>query len=880
MKQLFTLLLATIAFMACTHNDVEELTAKREYSSDTLTIGFENNDTETRIQLNEAQKSVWNKGDEVSVFYRSDANQRWQYQGEDGESVGVLHCIDAGTATVETTRVVAIYPYNTDYLFNPETYTILATLPAVQSYKQESYGANANIMVSSGDSGHISLKSVCGWFKLQLTGSGEKVQSITLRGNNDEMVAGALLIDSSDATATPTSTMSNEVMLDCGEGIVLGAESTSFYIAVPPQSFEQGITVEIKDSEELTMTLSTDAAITLERNHIQPMAVAEFEADKVLVNNVIRYTATDKVTKGWTFDDFGANILSHAFNEDTGEGTITFDNELLLIGDYAFSNCESLTSITIPDSVTTIGCEAFYQCISLTSVTIPDSVTTIKPAAFTHCNSLAEFKGKFASEDGRCLIIDNTLNAFAPAGLTEYTISDSVTAIGEAAFRDCYEITSVSMHDGITTIGGYAFANCGSLNNITIPCSVKAVGTGAFYACGSLPSIIVPDSVITIGDYAFYSCSGLTSATIGNGVTTIGDEAFRVCSSLTSATIGESITTIGVLAFEDCNNLASIYCKATTPPSLANSYYGVFDHNASSRKFFVPSGSIEAYKSAEYWSNYADAIIRYDFETDSVVANSNQKIRYTATEKVTKGWTFDDFGADILSHEWESTTGEGTITFDNEIWTIGERAFYNCDSLTSVIIPDGVITMGDEVFSSCDNLTSVTLGKYLTTISYATFAYCFKLTNISIPNNVTEIENYAFRNCESLTSITIPNGVMSIGEYAFFSCYSLAYVKIPNSVTSIKDGAFRYCERLTSVTIPESVNSIGDSAFEGCISLLNIYCKATTPPSLGGSYVFDDNALGRKVYVLAESVEVYKSAEYWSEYEIVGYDFYYEEVVE
>jgi hypothetical protein len=313
---------------------------------------------------------------------------------------------------------------------------------------------------------------------------------------------------------------------------------------------------------------------------------------------------------------------------------------------------------------------------------------------------------------------------------------------------------------------------------------------------------------------------------------------------------------------------------------LANSYYGVFDHNASSRKIYVPVESIEAYKSAEYWSNYADAMISYDFETGSVVVNSNQKICYTATEKVTKDWRFEDFGANILLHEWDSTTGEGTIIFDAELRTIGERAFYNCDSLTTVTIPDGVITMGDEVFSSCDNLTSVTLGNCLTEIGYATFAYCFNLTNFSIPKNVMEIGNYAFRNCDSLTSITIPYGVMSIEEGAFFYCYNLAYVKIPNSVTSIEDRAFRYCERLTSVTIPDSVNSIGDSAFEDCISLVNIYCKATTPPSLGGSSVFDDNASGRRVYVLAESVEAYKSAEYWNEYEIVGYDFYNEEVVE
>ena len=380
----------------------------------------------------------------------------------------------------------------------------------------------------------------------------------------------------------------------------------------PGDNFIESIEV---GEEDVTFTLTDGTVIVI------PLGCSSSgSGDTPAENNKIYYTISDNTKLFPTTDAslYGAILISNTYKD--GQGVLVFDDAVTKIGDSAFSRCSSLTSVTIPDSVTEIGDYAFYNC-----------------------DSLQEFRGKFASEDGRCLIIDGTLNSFAPAGLSEYTIPDSVTTIGWAAFKDCSSLTSVTIPDSVTTIGGYAFSDCSSLTSVTIPDSVTTIGEEAFCWCESLTSVYIndiaawcnisfetsdfnsfnlylnnelvtdltiPDSVTTIRDYAFSNCSSLTSVTIGDSVTSIGSYAFEDCRSLTSVTIPDSVTEIGWCAFVYCSSLTSVYCKATTPPAGGSS---MFYNNASGRKIYVPMESVEAYKSAEGWSEYKSSIVGYNF---------------------------------------------------------------------------------------------------------------------------------------------------------------------------------------------------------------------------------------------------------------------------
>ena len=176
------------------------------------------------------------------------------------------------------------------------------------------------------------------------------------------------------------------------------------------------------------------------------------------------------------------------------------------------------------------------------------------------------------------------------------------------------------------------------------------------------------------------------------------------------------------------------------------------------------------------------------------------------------------------------------VIISNSVKSIGSCEFYNCYSLINIVIPNGVTSIGDSTFYTCYSLTNVVIPYGVTSIESNEFNTCYSLTNIVIPNSVNNIYSKAFQYCYSLTSIIIPNGVTTIPYGTFENCYSLTSVIIPNGVILIEDSSFRNCYSLTNIVIPNSVKNIYGSAFYFCYSLTNIVISKSIKSI--GNYVF------------------------------------------
>ena len=147
----------------------------------------------------------------------------------------------------------------------------------------------------------------------------------------------------------------------------------------------------------------------------------------------------------------------------------------------------------------------------------------------------------------------------------------------------------------------FVFLPTGYEGHYSIPENISTIIGEAFSGCESLTSVTIPNSVTSIGDYAFIECSSLTSVTIPNSVTSIGEGAFYCCYGLTSVTIPNSVTSIGNQAFEDCRNIENVYCYAEEVPSTG---YDAFDGFSYYATLYVPASAIDAYKTAERWSDF------------------------------------------------------------------------------------------------------------------------------------------------------------------------------------------------------------------------------------------------------------------------------------
>ncbi|WP_179516464.1 leucine-rich repeat protein, partial [Clostridium saccharobutylicum] len=303
---------------------------------------------------------------------------------------------------------------------------------------------------------------------------------------------------------------------------------------------------------------------------------------------------------------------------------------------------------------------------------------------------------------------------------------------------------------------------------------------------------------------------------------------------------------------------------AATVPTInpiavfASSDVAYTEDQATAAGFTFSTGVDGSYKITGYTGTSKNVIIPSQIDGISVTSIGDDAFRnWSSLTSITIPSSVTSIGNSAFSR----CSGLTSITIPSSVTSIGNSAFYGCSGLTSITIPSSVTSIGIGTFSGCSGLTSITIPSSVTSIGNGAFSGCSGLTSITIPSSVTSIAMDTFDFCSGLTSITIPSSVTSIGIAAFYGCSGLTSITIPSSVTSIENGAFYGCSGLTSITIPSSVTSIGNAAFYGCNSLKSI----TIPDSVTsiGNVAFGNISNNAIFYVpdltIAEEVKSYKT---------------------
>lgn len=262
---------------------------------------------------------------------------------------------------------------------------------------------------------------------------------------------------------------------------------------------------------------------------------------------------------------------------DLGESTY---NSVSFYYMHSVVGNSTLQLLTVPDGVTTISERAFYDCKELTTVTIPASVKEIWWESFKNCEAMTTFT--------------------IPA-------DSKLTKIGREAFVRCYKLESIFIPATVKTIDKMAFNFCQSLKSVTFAegSQLTEIPYFCFADNEALTAIEIPPLVTTLGDYAFWSSANLADVTLPDGLKTIGLEAFCGCKAMTTIDLPAAVESIGQSAFSGCSALATVTCLAETPPTLGEN---AFRNCADDLQILVPSASVETYRQAAGWSNYANKI--------------------------------------------------------------------------------------------------------------------------------------------------------------------------------------------------------------------------------------------------------------------------------
>lgn len=571
-----------------------------------------------------------------------------------------------------------------------------------------------------------------------------------------------------------------------------------------------------------------------------------------------------------------------AFNNCDNLESIDLTN-IMTLGNGTFAGCFSLERVNLPNC-TTVGYNVFQRCTSLTYASIPN-LTTLNWGLFDSCTALK----KVIMNSGITELNSNVFSGCENLEDVENLDLESLTYIGSKAFASCNKLfnktNGVYENTSITSIDNGAFFGNLSLKEARLPnCStILNVGTwgGLFHKCSNLHTVVLSDNCTILPENSFQETTSLESFDFSH-VVEIRNNAFQ--NSGIKNVVSNTIEKLESSSFTGCNSLITVNLPNCT--SIDNSCF----ENCSNNLTTVNLPSLNDIP------RYAFA---YDSNVTSITLGQNVTIgeyAFVSCKKLTT-LTFGVNKTSLLQqytfYECESLTSLsglsnvvsiGNMCFGScksltttgldytKITSLGESAFKNCEALTDRIELTSLIDLTENtVFIGCKSITYVDISNVADVSHYeygGTFQNCENLETIILGENLTHLHRSMFQNCKKLKNIDISHITSlsgnSTGSSVFENCESLKHITFSNALTKIPAFAFRNCYSLEEVTIPKNIIEIGGWAFHNCKAMTKVTILATAPPTLGNADAFRYANIDYPIYVPAESVNAYKTANVWS----------------
>ena len=467
--------------------------------------------------------------------------------------------------------------------------------------------------------------------------------------------------------------------------------------------------------------------------------------------------------------------------------------------------------------------------------------------------------------DGDGMFYDDSVNFVIENGVlkkyngwqTFVEIPDTVTAIGDEAFKNNTSMVSVSIPDSVKSIGDSAFYGCTSLLGVVIPDSVEKVGRCAFQKCSKLASAYLPvnEKFTVINTCTFYECMSLKEIIVPDNIVKIEFDAFYNCRNLKNIDLSKNLITVGYNVFGNCKSISKIEIPKSlknfdsTWGSGTNTKYGVFGGCSNLKTVKFEEGSTIVCPALFMGCDGIEEIELPDTITkigNSAFKSCKNLNKVIISESVTE----------IDNQAFAECSGLIDVEMQEGINKICSRAFYKCGKITSINIPDSVETIEFEAFYQCDKLENIKLSENLTIVGYGVFGDCISIGKIEIPRTLkgfntswgsstntsygvfggcsnlktvkfeegsTVVCAALFMGCDGIEKIELPNTITEIGDSSFRNCKNLVKITMNNGIDILEDFVFKGCSSLTTIDIPNTVKAIGSSSFQGCTSLTEVH---------------------------------------------------------